>query len=263
MRGAASTRRPYVAALDRRKIGHITPSSNTVLEPLTACINADVEDRVSHHYTRIAVERITLEERHTRQFTPARMVDAAVLLADAGVDAIVWNGTSGGWNGIEADREICALITERTGVPATTSTLAQLAALAALGHRRYGLAVPYTGDVAARIVEVYAGAGFEAVAVANASVITNREMAHLSDDAVRELVRAADSPDAECVLVVCTGVAAAHLVEELEAELRKPIIDSVAVVVWQTLQMVGIEPRLAHWGSLLAGTAAPAQPSWA
>lgn len=252
-----SAPRRYVPAAERLKIGHITPSSNTVLEPLTACIGAEVEDRVSHHFTRIAVESITLDRRHTRQFSAERMVEAALLLADAGVDAIAWNGTSGGWNGIDADREICSLITERTGVPATTSTLAQLDALAALGLTRYALAVPYTDDVTARIVDVYAGEGLVCTGAANAHVSANREMAYVSSDAVRELVRAADGPDAECVLIVCTGVAAAQLVDELEAELGKPVIDSVSVVVWRALQLVGIEPRLEHWGSLLAGAAAP------
>lgn len=246
--------RTYTPAGDRRKVGHITPSSNTVLEPLTACIAAGVEDRVSHHFTRIKVEAITLDERHTGQFSAEKMLAAAELLADAHVDAIMWNGTSGGWNGADADRAICAAIEQRTGIPASTSTLAQFDAMRAWGMTRYALAVPYTDDVTARIVEQYAHEGFEAVGVANASVSTNREMAHVSPDTVRRLVRDADRPDAECVLVVCTGMAAAHLVPELEAELGKPIIDSVTVVVWKALRMLGITTELPEWGSLMAGS---------
>jgi maleate isomerase len=252
-----SDRRAYVPALARRKIGHITPSSNTVLEPLTACISAEVEDRVSHHFTRIAVEQITLQERHTSQFTPERMLEAGLLLADAGVDAIVWNGTSGGWNGVDADHAICALIQERTGIATSTSTLAQFDAMNALDVKRFALAVPYTDDVTARITEVYGQAGFECVGVANASVSSNREMAYVAPELICDLVRAADSPDADAVLIVCTGIAAAQLVEELEAELGKPVVDSVAVVVWKALQMVGIDPRLRGWGELLEGVAAP------
>ncbi|MBJ7329902.1 MAG: hypothetical protein JHC95_08405 [Solirubrobacteraceae bacterium] len=245
--------RPYTAAGRRKKVGHITPSSNTVLEPLTGCLSADLDDVVSHHFTRIKVEAITLEERHTSQFGVEHMVDAALLLADSHVDAIVWNGTSGAWNGADADREICAAIEERTGIPATTSTLAQFDAMDAWDMRRYALAVPYTDDVTARLVEVYGDAGYEAVGTANASVATNSEMAHVTPDQVRELVRAADHPDAECVLVVCTGMAAAPLVEELEAELGKPVIDSIAVVLWRALQLVGVERSVQGWGVLLSG----------
>jgi maleate isomerase len=247
----------YIPANERLKIGHITPSSNTVLEPLTACMSAAVAAPVSHHFSRIEVQSISLEAQSTSHFAAAPMLAAARLLADAGVDAIVWNGTSAAWLGFDADRELCALIEAQTGIPASTSTLAQAEAMRSLGTTRFGLAVPYRDDVAARIVEVYAHEGLEEVAVANARIETNREMAHVSADEVRALVRAADHPDAECIAVICTGMAAAHLVPELEHELGKPIVDSIAVVLWKALAMVGIDPRAPGWGALLA--ASPAQ----
>jgi len=245
----------YVPADQRRKIGHITPSSNTVLEPLTALISRSLDDRVSHHFTRIKVEAITLEARHTDQFRPEAMVAAADLLGDAAVDAIIWNGTSGAWNGFDADREMCSLISEHTGAPCSTSTLAQLDVLAATGLRRCGLAVPYTDDVTARIIGVYEGAALQIVASANLGVSGNREMALVSEAAIRGLLRRADAPEAECLMLICTGVAGAHLVEEMEQELGKPIFDSVTVGLWKGLVLAGIEPHIDGWGSLLSGTA--------
>jgi maleate isomerase len=242
----------YVPARQRRKIGHITPSSNTVLEPLTCMISRPFDDRVSHHFTRIKVEAITLESRHTEQFAPGQMRAAAELLGDAGVDAMVWNGTSGGWNGIAADRELCALIYDHSGIPTSTSTLAQLEVLERFGIRRVGLAVPYTDDVSARIARVYGEAGIEVVACANAGVSENRDMALVSEERTRSLVLDADASDAECVLLYCTGLAGAQLVDGLEAQLGKPVFDSVAVTLWKALTMVGIEPRVTGWGRLLS-----------
>jgi maleate isomerase len=243
----------YIPSRERLKIGHITPSSNTVLEPLTCLMSRPFDDRVSHHFTRIKVEAISLDARHTEQFAPEQMLGAAELLGDAGVDAIVWNGTSGGWNGIDADRRLCALISEHTGIPSSTSTLAQLEVLRRLGLRRAGLAVPYTDDVAIRIARVYAEAGIEIVGCANAGVSANREMALVSEAATRALVLGADSTEAECILVCCTGVAGAQLVDELERTLAKPVFDSVAVTLWKALRLVGVEPRASGWGSLMAG----------
>jgi maleate isomerase len=252
----------YVPSVDRRKIGHITPSSNTVLEPLTGLISRGLDDRVSHHFTRVKVEAISLETRHTEQFGPAAMLPAAELLSDAAVDAIIWNGTSGAWNGVAADRELCRLISERTGVPSSTSTLAQLEVMAELGFERCGLAVPYTADVAARIVAVYADEGVHVLETAHGGVRGNREMALVTAERVRALVRAADSPEADCVLLVCTGVAGAQIVAELEGELGKPVFDSIAVTLWKALRMVEIDPRIPGWGSLLGGEtlAVPATP---
>jgi maleate isomerase len=239
--------------VQRRKLGHITPSSNTVLEPLTGLMSREYDDRLSHHFTRIKVEAITLERRHTDQFSAEAMLAAAELLGDAAVDAIVWNGTSGAWNGVEADRELCALISERTGVPSSTSTLAQLEVMTQFGFERCGLAAPYTDAVADRIAEVYGRAGVHVVSTANAGISGNREFALVGEDQVRSLVRAADSPGADCILLICTGLAGAQLVAELEHELGKPVFDSVAVTLWKALRMVGIDPRLSGWGSLLGG----------
>jgi maleate isomerase len=251
----------YVPSEQRRKLGHITPSSNTVLEPLTGLMSRAYDDRVSHHFTRIKVEAISLERRHTDQFSAEAMLSAADLLNDAAVDAIVWNGTSGAWNGVEADREICALISERTGVPSSTSTLAQLEVMTQFRFGRCALAVPYTDAVAERIARVYACEGVQVVSAANAGVSGNREMALVSEAQTRALVRAADSPEAECIMLICTGVAGAQLVAELEQELGKPIFDSVAVSLWKGLRLVGIKPRLEGWGCLLAGTEFALSPS--
>jgi maleate isomerase len=244
-----------VPSVDRRKIGHITPSSNTVLEPLTSLMSRGLDDRVSHHFARFKVEAISLETRHTEQFSQAAMLPAADLLSDAAVDAIIWNGTSGAWNGVDADRELCRLISQQTGVPSSTSTLAQLEVIRELGFARCGLAVPYTADVTARITDVYSAEGVRIVASAHGGVRGNREMALVSDEAVRALVRAADSPEAECLLVICTGMAGAQVVADLEHELGKPIFDSIAVTLWKALRMVEIDPRIEGWGSLLAGQA--------
>jgi maleate isomerase len=251
----------YVPAAERLKIGHITPSSNTVLEPLTVLLSRGLDGRVSHHFARIRVEAITLDRRHTGQFGAEHMLRAAELLADAGVDAILWNGTSAGWNGLESDRAICALVAEHTGIACSTTTLAQLELLARAGLGRCALAVPYRTDVTARIVEMFTREGVEIVSFATAGVSDNRAMALVSEDDVRRLAREADSDEADCALIYCTGVAGAQLAAELEAELGKPVFDSVAVTLWKGLRMVGVEPRLRGWGSLLAGELLAPEPA--
>ena len=49
------------------------------------------------------------------------MLDAAQLLADARVDVVVWNGTSGAWQGLDRDRLLVDRIRRDLGTPATTA----------------------------------------------------------------------------------------------------------------------------------------------
>ena len=87
---------------NRKILGMLTPSSNTVLEPMTHDILAELDD-VSAHFARFRVTEITLSEYGLGQFDMAPFLDAAGLLGDAKCDVIAWNGTSGGWRGFAYD----------------------------------------------------------------------------------------------------------------------------------------------------------------
>jgi maleate isomerase len=234
-----------------KRIGMITPSSNTMVEPLTSAMTAHLLDDLSVHYARIPVTRIALDRGSLDQFEREAMLHAARLLADAKVDVICWNGTSGAWKGVEADTAICDAITAETGIPATTGTLAQFEAFRAHGVRRYALAVPYLAEVRDAIVEVYGGAGFACVNSAHLGISTNFAFAEVDLDTLKDLVRRADHPDAEAVVVICTNLAAARVVEELEQELGKSIHDSLVVSLWHPLRMLGWQEPIPSWGRLL------------
>ena len=91
------------------RLGMLTPSSNTVLEPVTAEILAD-RAGVTAHFSRLRVLQISLDGGSQAQFSHEPMLRAAELLADARVDSICWNGTSSGWLGFEQDRLLCEAI---------------------------------------------------------------------------------------------------------------------------------------------------------
>src|SRR5258706_11936641 len=84
--------------MKRVLLGMLTPSSNTVLEPLTSAMVAQLPE-VSAHFARFRVTEISLASQALGQFDVATILEAARLLADARVDVIAWNGTSSGWLG--------------------------------------------------------------------------------------------------------------------------------------------------------------------
>jgi maleate isomerase len=236
-----------------KRIGTITPSSNTALEPITSAITGSLQrDVFTVHYSRFPVKVISLDPASLAQFEHERIVEAAQLLADARMDVIAWNGTSGAWRGIADDRALCDAITVATGTPATTSTLAQLEAFRALGVQRYSLAVPYVDDVREAIVRTYASAGFACVQSVGLGLTENLAFAEVERDAMRDLIRRANHPDAEAIVVICTNFPAPHVVEELEHELGKPILDSILVTLWETLNLIDRPIPIPGWGKLLA-----------
>jgi maleate isomerase len=121
-------RRRRAARLRAMRLGMPTPSSNAVLEPLTAAMLADLPG-ASAHFSRFRVVAIDLGAGSRGRFDPEPVAAAAELLADARVDAICWSGTSGAWLGLEVDRAPCEAVTARTGIPASTAILALAEAL--------------------------------------------------------------------------------------------------------------------------------------
>src|SRR4051794_32438196 len=83
----------------RIRIGILVPSSNTALEPITTAICASLpvdKYNVTVHFSRFPVTTIALSSSALSQFDTEKILPAARLLADAGVDVIGWSGTSAG-----------------------------------------------------------------------------------------------------------------------------------------------------------------------
>jgi maleate isomerase len=236
----------------RFRIGVLTPSSNTALEPLTSRILSGLPE-VTVHFARFKVIQIALSETALAQFDDERILQAAELLADAKVDVIGWSGTAAGWMGFEADEILCQRIFERTGVPATTSVLALNDIFARTGCISFALVSPYTPDVQDKIVANYAAAGYRCVAEQHLGLDDNFSFGDVSEATLTRMIQetAAAAPDA--IVTFCTNLWAAHLVPELEQKLDVPIYDTVSTVLWKALVMGNIDPtRIAHWGRLFA-----------
>ncbi|MBR0857059.1 maleate cis-trans isomerase family protein [Bradyrhizobium liaoningense] len=234
----------------RKRLGMITPSSNSVLEPVTSTMLHGI-DGVSAHFSRFRVTEIALDAAALSQFDASAMLPAADLLADAKVDAIAWNGTSASWLGIGRDRSLCEAITARTGVPTTTSTLACIDAVRVLDAKCVGLVSPYTDDVQRRIADVWAEEGIAPFAERHLGLRDNFSFGEVEPTTIAGMVRAVASEGADAVVILCTNLDGAALAAALERELNVAVLDSVAVTLWRTLGLAGSDiAALAKWGRI-------------
>jgi maleate isomerase len=233
-----------------QRLGILTPSSNTVLEPATIRLLEPLRDQLSVHFARFRVTQVSDEPASHGQFALAPMLEAARLLADARVDALLWAGTAAAWEGIETDEQLVATIEDATDRPATTATLSLLAAFRALSVRRYALVVPYVESIVDAIVANLDAAGYACVASDHDSLLANWEFASVAAGAIAARVRkvARSTPDA--VVIHCTNLRGAEVSEALEAELGIPVLDSVVVGLWGALDLLGIDPPAIGFGAL-------------
>ena len=210
----------------------------------------------SAHFGRFRVTEIALSENALSQFDDSEILRAAELLAHAKVNVIGWNGTSSGWLGFDADERLCRRITEATGIPACTSVLALNEILERTGVTRFGLVTPYRDDVQAAIVENYARSGFECVAERHLRLQDNFSFSEVGADEIRRMTRDVAQQKPQAITIFCTNLRGAPLVAELEAETGIPIYDTIATVVWKSLELAGADAkRVRGWGRLFQDVA--------
>lgn len=238
------------------RIGMLVPSSNTALEPMTAALAAPLSNTVGVHYSRFEVTRIALDQNADSQFALKPILNAARLLADAKVSVIAWNGTSASWRGFDTDDALCAAIENATGCRATSAIVALNAALRHFGTRRMGLVTPYTADVEAAIIANYATIGIDIVASRRCNLQDNYSFADVPPTRVAEMCREVAEQGVDAIAIVCTNMRGPLIAAEIEAEFGIPVLDSIAVTLWGTLRMLGVDySPLASFGKLF--TAAP------
>lgn len=234
------------------RIGMLTPSSNTVLEPLTSAMVANLGG-VSAHFSRFTVTEIGLGDKALGQFDPEPMLSAAELLSHAKVHVVSWNGTSASWLGFESDRKLIAGIEARAATRASTCVLSMMDALTAMGARSYGLVSPYTADVQGKIVDNLGSHGLQCLDEAHFGISDNFSFGAVATETIAEAVRKVAHSRPDAILIMCTNLGGAVIARALEEETGVAILDSVTVTVWGALRAAGrATDELAPWGPILA-----------
>lgn len=232
------------------RLGMLTPSSNTVLEPMTYAMLAS-DPTTTAHFARFRVTEIGLGAAALGQFDFEPILAAADLLSHAKCDVIAWNGTSASWLGIDRDEALVAKIEAATGIRAATCVLGYRDAFKSLKVQRVGLVTPYTSDVQDRIKSTWGGAGFNCVAEQHCGLADNFSFAEVTEHRIEEMCRSVAAQGCDAIAIVCTNMRGARVAARLEREIDIPVLDSVAVTLWASLRTAGA-PRApyAAWGHL-------------
>ena len=195
----------------------IVPSSNTVVEPICSRLFAGMEAQITVHYARLEVINVSLDEGSARQFTSDAMVRAAMQLAQANADAIVWNGTAGSWLGIERDRRIFRRIEKETGIKTSTASLGLVNSCRDFPVECLHLVTPYIKEINDAIIREYEALGLKISGVTGLGITKNTDIGSVTAGQMEDFQKhtGAKKPGGNWE-VVCTNLAAAWRAEAIE-----------------------------------------------
>ncbi|MGW7412449.1 aspartate racemase/maleate isomerase family protein [Streptomyces sp. NPDC054863] len=233
----------------QQRIGHLVPSTSIGVERWAAQICKPVAIESAHAVARASLPEI-MSGPAIAPSQSGELTRAATQLADAGVRAVVWSGSSADLHGAAHGRAMARWIEQVTGVRASTVTLGQLDLLARRDIVSLALVSPGSEQTAGRLADTYLAAGFKISSITALGLSTAREAAELPVSRVRRMLLDADSLDAQCLVVAGTELPVAPVAALVERELGKPVYDGARVAVYTGLELLGLSVTAPEWGEM-------------
>jgi maleate isomerase len=226
------------------RIGLLVPSSNTTMEP---DFYAMAPMGVTVHTARMRLSQGTPEAL-------IRMAEdtegGAGLLADAGVDIIVYGCTTGSLvGGVEWEEGLVGRIEEETGIPAVSTSSAVVEALRTLGAKRIGVATPYSEELNGLEKSFLEDLGFQVTGIRGLSLLDNLDIGRVGRGTLEDITREV-ADDADAVFISCTNLPAVGLIEEFEKEFNRPVVTSNQASMWAALRG-SVSPGVNGFGELM------------
>lgn len=170
--------------------------------------------------------------------TPERLAKGVEQLRLSGAEAVVWACTSGGFvHGWEGAHEQVRTLAVAAGMPASSTSFGFVHAAQELGAAKVAVGAPYPEDVTGLFAEFLRAGGVEVTALRSSGSVTAAEVGAWGEAEVFALARAADTPDADAVLLPDTALHTAAHLPGLEKELGKPVLTANQVTVWEALRL--------------------------
>ncbi|MER6623864.1 MULTISPECIES: aspartate/glutamate racemase family protein [unclassified Streptomyces] len=173
-----------------------------------------------------------------RMGAPERLAAGLQQLRLSGAEAVVWACTSGSFvHGWEGAHEQVRGLAVAAGMPASSTAFAFTHAVREVGARRVAVGATYPDDVAVLFAEFLRAGGVEVTGVRSSGIVTAAEVGTWGEEEVFALARAADTPDADALLLPDTALHTVAYVPALEKELGKPVLTANQVTVWEALRL--------------------------
>lgn len=232
---------------ERGIIGLINISSCVNLEPE---LYAMAPDGVAILTGRASLPKTTPEEL---QKLAEKAKDVAGELASAKPDIIVFACTGGSFiKGRGYDEEVSAMLSEAAGgIPVLTTATALLKALETLKVNKISFGSPYIQSVNERAKNYFTANGYDVRKIKGLGLDTDYDIGLQSMETICDLARTVNTPDAEAVILSCTNLKTAPILDQLEAELQKPVISANQATLWCALRMIGIQDQIPQLGQLM------------
>ena len=168
--------------------------------------------------------------------------DSAVALARQhlrqGIDLIAYGCTAAGFIlGPSGDAELCAMLTDATGLPVVTTACAMVSALRHDQARRVAVVTPYQDSVNAQLTAFLRHGGIEVVRLETFRAPDVAALGRITAAEVRELARATMGRDCDALFIGCSQLPTYAILDDLREEFGRPAWSSIRATAWDAVRV--------------------------
>lgn len=189
-------------------------------------IHGGDDEHAPEHLSRTGeIDNLTLSARVMKHLEP---------------DAAVWACTSGSFvDGLNHARAQVDALSRVLGCPATSTSLAFVAALKHLGVQTVSVLASYPEPTARRFFALLSDCGIDTHAYRCLDIDSGPAAAALGRDAASAACRDLNIPAGGALLIPDTAIATMHWIEPLENEFQRPVLTANQVSLWDTARLAG------------------------
>lgn len=236
----------------RLKIGVVTPSTNTTLEP--DC-HALCPDGVTAHTARIPIQNKKISgdaayADHVKAMRDGIGKAISQVVTSAPDHLIMGVALEAFWGGIDGTRQLQQQLRESAAADVTLGSLAIHHALQTLSAKRISVLTPHMPAGDEQVRAWFAEAGYDMINFLGLECASPVAIAEVTVDKMRSALDALDSNDTEVIVQVGTNLQFRRFAAAAETVLGKPVLALNSVMMWHALRLNGIDDRIAGAGIL-------------
>jgi len=245
----------------RGRLGLIVPHNNTTTEPE---FYEYVPSGMSVHTCRIKGrgkdrgEIVSDMVRQAYESANRFVIDTKEGLVDEEIHTVGAIGfacfRTSYYRGLGWDEEVRRGIEKASGIPTTTAASSIIKSLREMEMRKIGLVSPYPEESNVRLVQFLNANDFEVGKLVPVFDVP-RDPYHnnlIPPWRTYELARKAAVDDVDGILLCVTNFRTFEIIDKLERDVMKPVISANQVLLWDMLNIVGINETMPKLGSLFS-----------
>jgi len=235
----------------RHRFGIIIPSTNTTVQPE---MDGMRPRGVTNQIGRIRMDNLSFANDADFQkiVQISTSIDDALdtLMTCEPTHFIMGVAPDAFWDGADAGERMKQQVRKRTGLDMTVASEAMLAAFKAYGNiHTIAVIAPFVPKK--DITRFYVDSGYRVAGVRGMGATSAVNIAHVSEDQLRQALLALNSPEVDAIIQVGSNLPFARVAAEGEAWLGKPVISANTASYWQALRTQGVLDKVQGFGALL------------